>query len=723
MAPNPFVDRFIHQIQKATQRFDEHTEQRRDRMDAVKAVRAGRAGKLDLSRIDDPLRVARRFATLSNEATPGSFDGLEGRPASDAFFLERIIGENELQSSYFLIEGAMRCRTVGRVVIRSSGGQVLGYGTGFLVSPRLLMTNNHVLSTTSDAEPSTIQFDYVAVPGHTEIRVSEFRFQPHSFFHTDVDLDYTIVAVSASNERENDVSLRGWNPLIAPSGKLIVGEPVNIVQHPGGETQQVSLRQNRIVDLVGDFLHYTSDTRRGSSGSPVANDQWQIGALHHSGVPRKDGANILLIDGRHWDGSEQTMHLIDWRANEGARISRIVEDVVARVTDPAEQLLLNAAFEAPNPASGAGESVSHPPPHAAGSPVIRNGRAVFQVPIEISVGLPPGFSSSAATRSPTPPTPGVGRGLPKLKSPDRTQSQTSTNKLLDDALALLRQLESAQYYDEAADTDAANAYYAEIASDEDLVGRALFEALSDKLRATHTRRLSYRDARLQHLYPNVDLHPNNKLVSLYSGNSLEPEEIIRAEIAREVRLEERLRERNYVENLSPHEFQQELERLEDQLAFNCEHVVPQSWFQKRQPMKADLHHLFACEPGCNSFRSNIPYFQFGPEEEAVRMKCGRREPAGSDAAKFEPEAGKGAAARATLYFLLRYPGEIGDEARELQIDRINVLLRWHQEFDVSEYEFHRNAEIFAIQGNRNPLIDFPDWANFIDFKEAFAGGN
>jgi endonuclease I len=38
--------------------------------------------------------------------------------------------------------------------------------------------------------------------------------------------------------------------------------------------------------------------------------------------------------------------------------------------------------------------------------------------------------------------------------------------------------------------------------------------------------------------------------------------------------------------------------------------VPQSWYAKAEPMRGDLHHLFACEPRCNSFRSNIPYFDF-----------------------------------------------------------------------------------------------------------------
>ena len=41
---------------------------------------------------------------------------------------------------------------------------------------------------------------------------------------------------------------------------------------------------------------------------------------------------------------------------------------------------------------------------------------------------------------------------------------------------------------------------------------------------------------------------------------------------------------------------------------------------------------------------------------------------------FEPAAGKGPVARATLYFLLRYPGSIGDGERELSPDRLELLL-------------------------------------------------
>lgn len=33
-----------------------------------------------------------------------------------------------------------------------------------------------------------------------------------------------------------------------------------------------------------------------------------------------------------------------------------------------------------------------------------------------------------------------------------------------------------------------------------------------------------------------------------------------------------------------------------------------------------------------------------------------------------------------------------------------------------QYERHRNEAIAEIQGNRNPFIDVPEWANAVDFE-------
>jgi len=247
------------------------------------------------------------------------------------------------------------------------------------------------------------------------------------------------------------------------------------------------------------------------------------------------------------------------------------------------------------------------------------------------------------------------------------------------------------YYNETIDRGDIQQYYANVNPNTTPAG--LYQTLSTLVRDTHRNRPAYKPT--VHLYPLVDLHPSGELVSIYSGASMNPEALILQEASIEAARESIERVGGAVE----------LESIEENSA---EHVVPQSWFDKREPMRGDLHHLFACERNCNSFRDNIPYFQF--TEDAVMEDCGRREPL-----KFEPKGGKGPVARAVLYFLLRYPGEINNRSTEYTQDRVELLLKWHREFPVSLYERHRNREIFLKQGNRNPLIDHSDWAATADF--------
>jgi endonuclease G, mitochondrial len=210
----------------------------------------------------------------------------------------------------------------------------------------------------------------------------------------------------------------------------------------------------------------------------------------------------------------------------------------------------------------------------------------------------------------------------------------------------------------------------------------------------------------QQLYPWIDLHKDGRRLSIksvYSGKMFDAREFIEEAFAIEARRESlraSLRSNEAFASASEAVVDQ---LLEDTAPYNCEHTVPQSWFQKKEPMRGDLHHLFACESRCNSFRGNHAYFDF-PDQEATMEACGKRE---ED--QFEPISGKGAVARATFYFLLRYPGGIDLGISQMDSDRIDTLKRWHAGDPISDYECHRNQAIFEVQGNRNPFIDNPDW--------------
>lgn len=274
---------------------------------------------------DTPERVRQRLRHLTRASietegvglpAPGQVTG----PAVSA--LERILGKNDLMSVAYLELAVRVARTIGRIHIKTPEGA--GYGTGFLVSPRLLLTNNHVLENKSVAEASRVEFDFQE-GADGKLRSSIFlSFDPATFFATDKALDFSLVALKGD---VRNLSKFGFNGLSAAEGKVIVGEYVSIIQHPSGQRKQVALRENQIVDVLDNFLHYKTDTSPGSSGSPVFNDQWEMVALHHSGIPSKDSAGrILTKDGKVWVKSmgEDQVH---WIANEGVRVSRILKHV------------------------------------------------------------------------------------------------------------------------------------------------------------------------------------------------------------------------------------------------------------------------------------------------------------------------------------------------------------------------------------------------------------
>ena len=341
-----------------------------------------------------------------------------------------------------------------------------------------------------------------------------------------------------------------------------------------------------------------------------------------------------------------------------------------------------------------------------------NGTIKWTIPVELSVSVP----SLAVDRR---------ESKKKRQSKSRrSRSEQRKQKMLDEfsqrnidrAKRAFEKHKDDVYYDQEADNANNIAYYSDIA--DAWVGEELFLALRDLLEKTHTNRLNYDTARYDHLYPIVDLRENRSLASIYSGKPVEFERVIATEALTQARhelaIQEFMQREGAFDELRINEFRVGLEARDP---FNCEHLVVQSWFDRRNPMKSDLHHLTTCEPGCNSSRNDNAYFNFQPDLADFDRDCGQVE---RSLSRFEPANGKGIAARATLYYLLRYPSTLTATDRAMKADRIPTLLEWHKAEPVTLFELHRNAEIHRIQGNRNPLIDFPDWAEHIPFELGFA---
>ena len=236
---------------------------------------------------------------------------------SDPNGFERIIGQSDLLSINFLDRGRRAAEAVCRLRVPADGGA--WFGTAFLVGPRLLLTNHHVLATPDEASQAEAEFGYQHDIDGVLAEPVQFNLCPHDLFYTNADLDVTFVAVTGLSDRGVAVARYGRLPLLPVTGKVVNGEWVSIVQHPGGQPKQIAIQasQIRILDpaLVPDvdtdtFIHYSTDTEPGSSGAPVLNDQWQVVALHHKAVPAPDGVPAELAPS-------------GFIANEGVRISAI----------------------------------------------------------------------------------------------------------------------------------------------------------------------------------------------------------------------------------------------------------------------------------------------------------------------------------------------------------------------------------------------------------------
>ncbi|MBY5406343.1 DNA/RNA non-specific endonuclease [Rhizobium leguminosarum] len=261
-------------------------------------------------------RVLRRTRAEADSRFSARKSFLES-PRSDPNGYERIIGQSDLMSINFLDRGRRAAAAVCRIKVPSDGGA--WYGTGFLVGPRLLLTNHHVLGNADEASQCEAEFGYEHdIDGvlHEGVR---FNLRPHEIFYTNAELDITFVAVTPLSDEGVPIDRYGRLPLIPLSGKAIDGEWITIIQHPNSEPKQIAIRASQIIILdpqaapdvnLDHFIHYSTDTEPGSSGAPVFNDQWQVLALHHKAVPepkkpgRPEGKPV-------------------WIANEGVRISAI----------------------------------------------------------------------------------------------------------------------------------------------------------------------------------------------------------------------------------------------------------------------------------------------------------------------------------------------------------------------------------------------------------------
>jgi V8-like Glu-specific endopeptidase len=189
------------------------------------------------------------------------------------FIYEKVLGTtSNLKNISWLEMGLQKARSVGRIVTEDS------YGTGFLGADGWLYTNHHVLPTAEACANSEVQFNYHLDIQGNPVRHFSYLLDASTFF-TSSALDLSRVKVIDQPEKP----LAEWGFLEFTTESPKMGEHVTIIQHPDGGRKQVALNENKVLGFYSNFIHYTTDTMPGSSGSPVFDDNWKVVGVHHAG--------------------------------------------------------------------------------------------------------------------------------------------------------------------------------------------------------------------------------------------------------------------------------------------------------------------------------------------------------------------------------------------------------------------------------------------------------
>ncbi|MBN3873341.1 trypsin-like peptidase domain-containing protein [Nostoc sp. JL33] len=208
----------------------------------------------------------------------------------------------------------------------------LPYASGFLVGGDYLLTNRHVvedLLTNCDGKEQkkflsefSAVFNYEADPHRQEsnpellARLDKYKFDDFLIKSSNTDLDYVLLKlkpvdgksaivkfgkVNLAKILEEEVAPRinidmlatdsNLKAAIEPdfvtliqSKKFIDGDPIHMIEHPGGRPKEVVVFNNRLVNVYENFLEYDTDAEPGSSGSPLFNTDWQVVGIHQAAL-------------------------------------------------------------------------------------------------------------------------------------------------------------------------------------------------------------------------------------------------------------------------------------------------------------------------------------------------------------------------------------------------------------------------------------------------------
>ena len=218
---------------------------------------------------------------------------------ADGITLEAQLGEKDQTVSVaFLRAGWNASRSVARLLVPRFGngtklmnGDVPEYakGTGWLLTPDLLITNYHVIEARDPDEDAASNADFEAQALNTEVEFDLIEKGAKTVRRKVGELvlgdpsperDFVVLRLMPAPADGQRKPLRLATSVLTRPRGFKLSQRVNVLQHPDGDPMRLGFRDNFVLSGDAKSLSYLTDTDGGSSGSPVLDDKWQVVALH-----------------------------------------------------------------------------------------------------------------------------------------------------------------------------------------------------------------------------------------------------------------------------------------------------------------------------------------------------------------------------------------------------------------------------------------------------------